>query len=345
MTQDPKTALMVEVEHADAATTLIARAIEKGVPIETMERLLAMRRELKAEAAREAFFLALAAFQSECPVIHKDEAVAGRDGKVRYHYAPLEAIVSQVKTILFRHGFSYTLDTEQPEGRLIGICRAHHIGGHTEETRMEVPVGSDYMTAQQMVGAARTYATRYAFCNAFGILTGDEDNDAQAENGAPHSEDAPPPADEPRQAIRGFSPKVRPYAPEMVKAGVLKKAEGHAKSGRKASDKQRALVAMLLSECFEGDEAKRHSVVGFLFEKDSLAKDACPDWNILALLDWMKPEQDTGGSYAMDGYAVKEAHLILEAARISAGEQPLPLEGGMVDAAKAEGGVVAEEAK
>jgi hypothetical protein len=163
-----------------------------------------------------------------------------------------------------------------------------------------------------------------------------------------HNAEPPPPenaGDEPRQAIRGFAPKVRPYAPEMVKAGVLKKAEGHAKSGRKASDKQRALVAMLLSECFEGDEAKRHSVVGFLFEKDSLAKDACPDWNILALLDWMKPEQDTGGSYAMDGYAVKEAHLILEAARISAGEQPLPLEGGMVDAAKAEGGVVAEEAK
>jgi hypothetical protein len=40
------------------------------------------------------------------------------------------------------------------------------------------------MTAQQMVGSARTFAMRYAFCNAFGILTGDEDTDARKiENG------------------------------------------------------------------------------------------------------------------------------------------------------------------
>ena len=47
------------------------------------------------------------------------------------------------------------------------------------------------MTAQQMVGSARTFAMRYAFCNAFGILTGDEDTDARKiENG-----DAKPKAD------------------------------------------------------------------------------------------------------------------------------------------------------
>ena len=34
------------------------------------------------------------------------------------------------------------------------------------------------MSAQQKVGAALTFAKRYAFCNAFGIMTGDEDNDA-----------------------------------------------------------------------------------------------------------------------------------------------------------------------
>jgi hypothetical protein len=34
------------------------------------------------------------------------------------------------------------------------------------------------MNDTQKVGAARTYAMRYAFCNAFGILTGDEDTDA-----------------------------------------------------------------------------------------------------------------------------------------------------------------------
>ena len=35
------------------------------------------------------------------------------------------------------------------------------------------------------MAAAQTFAKRYAFCNAFGILTGDDDNDAQVP--PPHS--------------------------------------------------------------------------------------------------------------------------------------------------------------
>ena len=36
----------------DSAEMLITRAIDKNLPVETMERLLAMRRELKAELAK-----------------------------------------------------------------------------------------------------------------------------------------------------------------------------------------------------------------------------------------------------------------------------------------------------
>ena len=48
---------------------LLAQAIDKGMPVESMERLLAMRREMKAEYARDQYFKALAGFQHECPVI------------------------------------------------------------------------------------------------------------------------------------------------------------------------------------------------------------------------------------------------------------------------------------
>ena len=34
------------------------------------------------------------------------------------------------------------------------------------------------MNAPQQTAATMTYAKRYAFCNAFGIMTGDEDTDA-----------------------------------------------------------------------------------------------------------------------------------------------------------------------
>jgi hypothetical protein len=37
------------------------------------------------------------------------------------------------------------------------------------------------MTGPQHIGSARTYGMRYAFCNAFGIMTCDEDDDGNAE--------------------------------------------------------------------------------------------------------------------------------------------------------------------
>ena len=168
----------------EAPERLIALAIEKGVSVETMEKLLAMRRELKQEAAKEAYFKALGAFQAECPVIEKTKAVKNKGGSVVYRYAPLESIVEQVRAILTKHGFSYNTDTSQSEQELTVMCVSHHVAGHSETTKIAVPIGSDYMTAQQMVGSARTFAMRYAFCNAFGILTGDEDTDVRKiENG------------------------------------------------------------------------------------------------------------------------------------------------------------------
>ena len=43
-----------------------------------------------------------------------------------------------------------------------------------------MPIDKDaFMNSQQQYGSASTFSKRYAFCNAFGILTGDEDNDTR----------------------------------------------------------------------------------------------------------------------------------------------------------------------
>lgn len=171
------------IKDVDAGQ-LIAQAIDKGLPIDTMERLLAMRRELKAEAAKEAFFSALSNFQSECPEIPKTKTVMNKDGRtVRYKYAPLETIISAVKAPLKKNGFSHTIKTKQDNGNVTAICRLHHIEGHTEETELTVPIDrGGYMSAPQQVAAALTYAKRYAFCDATGIMTADEDTDATPDN-------------------------------------------------------------------------------------------------------------------------------------------------------------------
>src|SRR3954470_6411938 len=163
--------------------TLIAQAIDKNVPVQTMERLLVMRRELKAEFAKEAFDKAMSEFQAGCPTIGKTKCVYTKAGNKAYSYAPLESIVAQVKGLLKDHGFSYAVQTETKEGMVKVTCIAKHTYGHTEPSSVEVPLGNktDIMSQTQVVAAALTFAKRYAFCNAFGILTGDEDTDARDE--------------------------------------------------------------------------------------------------------------------------------------------------------------------
>jgi hypothetical protein len=160
---------------------LIAQAIDKGLPLESMERLLAMRRELKAEWAKEQYFEALARFQAACPNIIKDKDVLDRDGKFRYSYAPLDVIVTAVKGALDANGFSYTIQTKQDEKAVTSECHAHHTAGHSEISAFTIPMDPKaYMNESQKIASAMTYAKRYAFCNAFGIMTSDQDDDSNS---------------------------------------------------------------------------------------------------------------------------------------------------------------------
>jgi hypothetical protein len=157
---------------------LLLRAVEQNVSIDTLERLLALRATLRAEAAEAAFFAALAAFQGECPTIPKTKS-AGQGG-FSYKYAPLDQIVATVGPLLQRHGLSYTVDTVIEDTNLVAICTIHHVAGHSLASTFRVPIDkAARMNDTQKVGSASTYAKRYAFTNGLGILTGDEDTDAQ----------------------------------------------------------------------------------------------------------------------------------------------------------------------
>ena len=167
-----------------SAENLIAQAVDKGVPIETMERLLSMREKIKAEQAREAYFTALSEFLSECPIIEKKRKVRSKDGTTRYSYATLDDIVEQVKPFLANYGISYTIKTKVEKDSIEAITETHHVQGHTESSSFTVPIAAEaYMNEAQKSGSALTYAKRYSFCNALGILTGDEDDDASSLGG------------------------------------------------------------------------------------------------------------------------------------------------------------------
>ena len=228
---------------------LIAQAIEHGISVEGLERLLAMRERLKAEAAREAFFVALAAFQAECPVIPKRKVarIESAKGTYSYRYAPLGDIVGQVAALLGRHGLSYVLKArfEGDPVAQVAECVVHHVGGHHESSEFRAPVDSGArMNPKQQHASALTYAKRYALCNALGILTADEDSDGDGgPPGGPFSatrqDAAPPPPDGALAEIRALNEAGPRWSAQVLKAklgrpngAVVTKAELEALAAR-----------------------------------------------------------------------------------------------------------------
>jgi len=187
MTDEKKVVAVKEPATQGVMTpeALMSQAISEKVPVDVLERLMAMRKELKDEQAREMFAQDMADFQSNCPVITKGKGVLNKDkSSVRYKYAPLEEIIEQTREVRKAHGFSHSFDTlvstEEKNNEVSVICTVKHRLGHTEQSTFKVPTDPQaFMNAPQKFASAMTYAKRYAFINAMGITLGGEDDDAR----------------------------------------------------------------------------------------------------------------------------------------------------------------------
>lgn len=164
---------LTEPVHSLDIEAMFKYAIDKGA---NLDGLMNVRRELNAERAKKEYDAALSAFQSECPVIIKK--VKGATGS--YKFAPLDDIMPQVQPLLSKHGFSFSITSEVTPKMVKAICKVTHCGGHFDIGEFAVPTDerNTMMSDPQRYGGSLTFAKRYAFCNAFGIMTGDEDRDA-----------------------------------------------------------------------------------------------------------------------------------------------------------------------
>jgi hypothetical protein len=167
-----------EVE-ANNITALISKAIDKGMPIETLERLMSMRKELEQEYAKKEYDFAMAEFQGECPVIEKiKEGARTNAGIVAYMYAPLSYILLVAKPLLQKHGFSYAFDSKELENKIEVSCTVSHIKGYSKtNTPIAIPLATktNLMSSSQQVTATISYGERKAFCQVFGIITGEDE--------------------------------------------------------------------------------------------------------------------------------------------------------------------------
>lgn len=168
-------------ESNESVESFIGQAIASKADIGVIERLFALRTQMKAEKSKEAFNTAMAKFQKECPVIKKkkDGGKTNTSSVAAYKYAPIEMIVEQVRDLIATNGFSYSFNIETFPESVKATCIINHEMGHSENSSMSFPNGTktNIMSASQLTAATVTFAKRYVFCAAFGITVGDEDNE------------------------------------------------------------------------------------------------------------------------------------------------------------------------
>ena len=140
-------------------------------------------------------YKALAAFQQECPVIHKATKAH------QYSYADLPTILEVINPLLAKHGLGFT---QLLQGNSIQTILFHVETGETIESLTEIPTDeASRMNIFQSAGAGISYFRRYAISSMLGIVT-DVDTDAAKQ---------PLPSDRFEKALEG------------VKAGTIKKEQ------------------------------------------------------------------------------------------------------------------------
>lgn len=174
----------VKREATSQVTALVELAINKNVPVEILERLVALKERVEERDARKAFFDALAKFQEECPEIPKSRHVGfvTRSGvRVDYDYAPLDEIARVIRPYLKANGLSYSWNVHTDNGKVLNVsCVLRHIDGHEERSSFPVPVATDgKMSDAQANGAALTYGKRQSLLAVLGLTTAEPDIDAQ----------------------------------------------------------------------------------------------------------------------------------------------------------------------
>jgi|SRR5262245_7905373 len=191
---------------------LITAAIEKGSDVETLERLVALAKDVREHLAREKWFAAMAAFQAECPDVLKTRI--GQTRSYSYAYASLDDILDVVQPVMGRHGLSTRWQTRSDGTTVAANCLiAHELGHVVESGEVVIPVErSDDgrgATPAQRVAIAMQYAKRLSFKNVSGVEPDSVDTDGSSSNirdqhrdvGAP-APDSDAPLDE--GAIRKF---------------------------------------------------------------------------------------------------------------------------------------------
>ena len=178
----------IEEPTPPVAVDHITRALDAGVSVEVIERLVALQERTEDRHARAAFFRAKHDFQALTHAIEQNRTVdhaTKTGGRKRHTFADLAQITETIRGPMSDCGLSYSWDVVDG----ICYCTVAHVDGHTDTKQHPVhQPGVPGANAAQNYAAGVTYAKRYSLLNALGIVTADPDTDGSEVDGAPITE-------------------------------------------------------------------------------------------------------------------------------------------------------------
>lgn len=155
---------------------LIADAVKQGQSADVMERLFNLNERFDDKQAKLAFDAALSRFQGQCPRIKKVRVIKTKSGNIPF--AAYEDLMKVAQDVLTANGLSVSFDTNTSKpGEITVFCHVSGFG-HTRTNQITMPAPDLRANETQKMGAANSYAKRYALQNALNIVVMGEDVDA-----------------------------------------------------------------------------------------------------------------------------------------------------------------------
>jgi len=175
-------------ESAAILSVIERMATNPEIDPERVERFIALKRQMDADAARKAFYNALSDAKAEIPVIVKNRTVGydhkTGEGKTSYSHEDLGEIARTVDPILAKHGLSYRFRTTSVMNEPVSVtCIIAHRDGHSEENTLSAGRDdSGKKNSIQSIGSTITYLQRYTLKSALGLAASSDDDGRSSED-------------------------------------------------------------------------------------------------------------------------------------------------------------------
>jgi ERF superfamily protein len=171
-----------DTETGEVREPISTRAQRNIQPRRQWDRLEGLVIRSQAEAEQSQYELAFLAAQLEIVPVLEADAKAQITKERSYHYATLGQLLSHVRPILHKNGFTFKQGTGRIHkqgldgGNMLYLpvyTKLTYVGtGESEVFVMEMPLPK---VDPQAIGSACTYAKRYLLLSALGIATADDD--------------------------------------------------------------------------------------------------------------------------------------------------------------------------